>query len=133
MGAREGVDRLRAWRLCAVLLLVVVALLTGCGDDDEGDIGDPTDESPPPAFDGEVTVSDFAERCVDVTESVEEAEIRFDDTPTMRLNVTSEFVLQIAVPGAGDSTLPGQGEGQGHVHYRRPHRAESAGRHGQPH
>lgn len=53
-------------------------------------------------------LTDFTNRCLGVTARFEEAEIRFDDRPTMELNETSAFVVAIGQPGFSRD-LPTQG------------------------
>jgi hypothetical protein len=81
------------------LLLSSILVLGGCGSDDESEAGPP---------DG--SLSEFAERCVGVTESFERAEVSFDDAPFMRLNETSEISMAIGAVGEEVEGLPSQGE-----------------------
>ena len=55
-------------------------------------------------------LSDFTERCLGVTESFERAQVSFDDTPSMRLNETSEISMAVGAVGEEVEGLPGQGE-----------------------
>ncbi len=97
----------RGWRsspvvpaLVAVpLLLGSILALGGCGSDDESEAG------PPDAL-----LTEFAERCLGVTESFERAEVSFDDAPSMRLDETSEISMVVGAVGEEVDGLPSQGE-----------------------
>lgn len=98
----------------------VLALLAGCGGEGEDPQSPPTDSEAgsegnglPPTSDGPetgaLTLEAFADRCLGVTESVEDATIRFDDSPTMRLDETSEYLLRITPQDTADDDLEAQG------------------------
>ena len=88
-------------RVMVVALVLSALALTSCGDDGD-DTGDP---SP-----GQDALADFTERCLEATEAVEPAQIRFDDSPVMQLGETTSYVLQISPDGTGDTELPPQGD-----------------------
>lgn len=113
----------RRWWLLGLAFLTLSALLVPLvmvgSSDDPSSPEDPIDghwfdEAPGPgesAGNGSGrSLKEFFERCLEVTESLDVATVSFDDSPTMRLDDTSELTLAIAPPGREVDGLHPQGE-----------------------
>ncbi len=79
------------------LLICVAVLVGGCGGSDGA--GQPDE-----------VLTGFTQRCVGVTQSFESALISFEDSPTMRLDETSDFTVAVTPADMPRDGLPGQDE-----------------------